>query len=69
MLCVTVEVIMDLEGETFGETFPLFLQNRSVSVCVYVFNFPFAEFNVVERIKETRQMAYPHCLISRDHLN
>ena len=63
MLCVTVEVIMDSEGETFGETFPLFLQNRSVWVRVYVFNFPFAEFNVVERIKETRQMAYPHCLI------
>ena len=69
VLCVTVEVIMDLKGETFGETFPLFMQNRSVWVCVYVFNFPFAEFNVVERIKETRQMAYPQCLISRDHLN
>ena len=69
VLCVTVEVIMDSEGETFGETFPLFLQNRSVWVRVYVFNFPFAEFNVVERIKETRQMAYPHCLIWRDHLN
>ena len=44
VLCVTVEVIKDLEGEhTIGETFLLFLQNRSVWVCVYVFNFPFAE--------------------------
>ena len=64
MLCVTVEVIMDLEGDhTIGETFPLFLQNRRVWVCVYVFNFPFAEFSVVERIKETRRMAYLYCLI------
>ena len=64
MLCVTVRVIMDLEGHyTIGETFPLFLQNRSVCVCVCFFYIPFPEFNVVERIKETRQMAYPHCLI------
>ena len=36
MLRVTVEVIMDLEGHyTIGETFPLFLQNRSVCVCVF----------------------------------
>ena len=64
MLCVTVEVIMDLEGDhTIEETFPLFLQNRSVWVCVYFFYIPFPEFNVVERIKEAKQMAYLHCLI------
>ena len=64
MLCVTVEVIMDLEGDhTIGETFPLFLRNRSVWFCECFIYIPFPEFNVVERIKETRQMAYPHCLI------
>ena len=64
MLCVTVEVIMDLERDhTIGETFPLFLQNRSVWVCVYFYYILLAEFNVVERMKETRQMAHPHCLI------
>ena len=36
MLCVTVRVIMDLERHyTIGETFPLFLRNRSVWVCVF----------------------------------
>ena len=72
VLCVTVRVIMDLEGDhAIGETFPLFLRNRSVWICVCVFFFyiPFPEFNLVETIKETRQMAYPHCLIWRDHLN
>ena len=52
VLCVTVEVIMDLERDhTIAETFPLFLQNRSVWVCAYFFYIPFHEFNVVERIK------------------
>ena len=64
MLCVTVEVIMDVEGDhTIGETFPLFLRTRSVLFCVFYFYIPFPEFNVVERIKATRQMAYPRCLI------
>ena len=36
MLCVTVEVIMDVEGDhTNGETFPLFLRTRSVLFCVF----------------------------------
>ena len=37
MLCVTVEVITDLEGDhTIGETFLLFSWNRSACVCVCV---------------------------------
>ena len=61
VLCVTVEVITDLEGDhTIGETFLLFSWNRSACV----FYLPFAEFNVVERMKETRQMAYLHCLMT-----
>ena len=34
-----------------------------VCVCIF-FNVPFLEFNVVERIKETRQMAYLHRLMT-----
>ena len=57
MLCVTVEVIMDLERDhTIAETFPLFLQNRSVWVCAYFFYMPFPEFNVVERIKSVSRV-------------
>ena len=35
MLCVTVEVVTESEGDhTIGETFPLFSPKRSVCVCV-----------------------------------
>ena len=38
VLCVTVEVITDVEGDhTIGETFPLFSRNRSVCVGVCFF--------------------------------
>ena len=37
MLCVTVEMITDSEGDhTIGETFPLFSRKRSVCGCVCV---------------------------------
>lgn len=58
---------MDLEGDhTIGETFPLFSRNRSVcvGVCFFLQKVSLPEFNVVERLKETRQMAYPHHLMT-----
>ena len=65
LLCVTVEVITDLEGDhTIRETFLLFSWNGSVCVSVCFFYVPFPEFSVVERMKETRQMAYLHCLMT-----
>ena len=42
----------------------LFAEQKCVDMCVCVFFYiPFPEFNLLETIKETRQMAYPHCLI------
>ena len=48
------------------ETIPLFSLNRSVCVgaCILLQKVSFPEFNVVERMKETRQMAYPHHLMT-----
>ena len=57
MLCVTVEVIMDLERDhTIAETFPLFLQNRSVWVCAYFFLHPLPRVQCVERIKSVSRV-------------